>query len=102
MWQANDRLVHMQSLVNKHFSRWYQDVLRLENDEDSLADIEELRDQITKKVMADLPKNAKPSEKKDAEMVAQMYVDEAITGKGRQGYVLVLFFNRVMPVVGIG
>ena len=92
----------MQSLVNKHFARWYQDVLLLENDEETLAEIEELRNQITNKVMADLQKNATPSEKKDAEMVAQMYVDEAITGKGRQGYVLVLFFNRVMPVVGIG
>ena len=101
-WQANDRLVHMQALVNKHFARWYEDVLLLENDEDTLGDIAQLREDINKKIMGDLPKNAKTSEKKDAEMAVQMYVDEAITGKGRDRCVLVLFFNRVMPVVVIG
>mgnify|MGYP004041591929 CR=1 FL=1 len=60
-WQANDRLVHMQALVNKHFARWYEDVLLLENDEDTLGDIAQLREDIKNKVMGDLPKNAKPS-----------------------------------------
>ena len=58
--------------------------------------------QALQRVPGDLPKNAKTSEKKDAEMAVQMYVDEAITGKGRDRCVLVLFFNRVMPVVVIG
>ena len=51
----------MQALVNKHFARWYEDVLLLENDEDTLGDIAQLREDIKNKVMGDLPKNAKPS-----------------------------------------
>ena len=81
--QANDRLVHMQSRVNKHFAEWYADVLRLEQNEKDLEAVAFLRDDFGEEVMNDLAPNATPRARAEAALLAEMYTDEAVTGYAR-------------------
>ena len=81
----------MQSRVNKHFAEWYEGVLRLEQNEPHLEEVGTLPDEFNDFVMDNLAPNATKSARAEAELLAQMYTDEAVTGYARLMCALAFF-----------